>query len=148
MMSGTLFNLWHPKMVQRIATVCGFAGSVLAILAPLIVFLPLYSGVTVNDGSGVSQPTGPASMYQLGFALESLPILVFITFVGVIGLIASTQGRAHPRMATPFMWASTIMLFIICVAGAFSIGWMLLVPFLLMLTGALGMTVRRSRASN
>jgi hypothetical protein len=125
--------------MRKVAVPCGIAGGVWALLAPLLVFLPIYmrgASLPVTGGVGEQEMV---SMVEAGVAADALPILSFISLMGVLGLLAIVLSKRKPRLGKPFLWTSAVAMLAVSILSIFSIGLLFLPASALLLVAAIGL---------
>jgi hypothetical protein len=125
--------------MRKVAVPCGIAGGVWGLLAPLLVFLPIYVGGAVSPFPGGVGEERMASMVEVGVAGDALPFLGFISLMGVLGLLAIALGRRKPRLGKPFLWTSAVAMLLASLLSIFSIGLLFLPASALLLVAAIGL---------
>jgi len=131
--------------MRRAALACGIAGGVWALLAPLVVFLPVCRvGVTPPFPGGVGEES-LVSMVEAGTAGDALSILSFIALMGALGLSAMVLNRRKLRLARIFVWVSALAVLAVSLVSIFSIGLFFLPAAALLLVAAIGRRVESKR---
>jgi len=125
--------------MRKIAVPCGIIGGVWALLAPLVVFLPIYKvGVTPPFPGGVGEER-MVSMVAAGVAGDALPVLSFISLMGILGLLAIVLSKKKPRLGRIFIWISAVAMLVVSILSIFSIGLLFLPASALLLVAAIGL---------
>jgi len=125
--------------MRKIAVPCGIVGGVWALLAPLVVFLPLYArGAALPFPGGVVEEE-MVSMVAAGVAGDALPVLSFISLLGILGLLAMVLSKSKPRLGKPFLWTSAVAMLAVSILAIFSIGLLFLPASALLLVAAIGL---------
>jgi len=125
--------------MRRVALPCGIAGGVWALLAPVVVLLPICRvGVTPPFPGGVGEES-MVSMVEAGTAGDALPILSFIALMGALGLSAMVLNRRKLRLARIFVWVSALAMLAVSLVSIFSIGLFFLPAAALLLVAAIGL---------
>ena len=125
--------------MRKVAVPCGIVGGVWALLAPLLVFLPICKvGVTPPFPGGVGGEE-MVSMVEAGTAVDALPVLSFISLLGILGLLAIVLSRSKPRLGKPFLWTSAVAMLVVSLLSIFSIGLLFLPASALLLVAAIGL---------
>ena len=125
--------------MRKVAVVCGIAGGVWALLAPILVLLPIYVRVSVSPVTGKVGEEEVTSMLEAGAAGDVLPIFGLVSLIGTLGLLAIVLRNYKPRLAKPLLWTSAIALLLLSLAGIFSIGLLFLPAPVLLLVAAFGL---------
>jgi hypothetical protein len=125
--------------VAKVAMPCGIAGGVWGLLAPLLVFLPIYVGSAVPPVGGGAGEQKMASMVEAGVAADALPVLSFIALMGILGLLAIVLNKRKPRLGRVFIWASASVMLALSIFSIFSIGLLFLPASALLLVAAFGL---------
>ncbi len=125
--------------MRRVALPCGIAGGVWGLLAPVLVLLPVVTvGVTPPFPGGVGEEK-MVSMVEAGTAGDTLPVLSFISLMGVLGLLAIVLSQRRPRLGGPFLWTSAIAMLAVSLVSIFSLGLLFLPASVLLLVAAIGL---------
>jgi hypothetical protein len=125
--------------MRKVAVPCGIIGGVWALLAPLLVFLPVYKvGVTAPFAGGVGGEK-MVSMVEAGVVGDALPILSYISLMGILGLLALVLVKRKPRLGKIFLWVSALAILAVSVLSIFSIGLLFLPASALLLVAAFGL---------
>jgi len=125
--------------MRKVAVPCGIVGGVWALLAPLLVFLPIYTRSAVPPFPGGVVEEEMAGMVEAGVAGDALPVLSFISLLGVLGLLAIVLGKSKPRLGKPFLWTSAVAMLLVSILSIFSIGLLFLPASALLLVAAFGL---------
>ena len=125
--------------VGKVAVPCGIAGGVWGLLAPLLVFLPVYTrGITPPFPGGVGEEK-MVSMVEVGTAGDALPVLSFISLMGILGLLAIGLSKRKSRLVKPFLWMSAVAMLAVNIISILSIGLLFLPASALLLVTAIGL---------
>ena len=123
--------------MRKVAVPCGIVGGVWALLAPLLVFLPIYTRSAVPPFPGGVVEEEMASMVFV--AADALPLLGFISLMGILGLSAIVLSKKNSRLGKPFLWTSAIAMLLASFLSIFSIGLFFLPASALLLVAAIGL---------
>jgi hypothetical protein len=127
------------SLAGRVAVPCGIAGGVWGLLAPLLVFLPTYKmGAAPPFPGGVGEER-MVSMVEAGFADDALPVLSFISLMGILGLLAIVLRKKKPLLGRIFIWVSAVAMLAVSIFSIFSIGLLFLPAAALLLVAAFGL---------
>jgi len=129
------------NIIRKIAKPCGIAGGIWALLAPVLVFVPIYArGVTPPIGAVQQEPeVEMISMVEAGVAGSALPVLSFIALMGLLGLLAIVLSKQRPGLGRIFMWISASAMLAVSLVGIFSIGLFFIPASILLILAAIGM---------
>jgi len=124
--------------MRRVALPCGITGGVWGILAPIVVLLPIGMRGTAppNGGAGEEEMV---SLLEIGAALDALPILSFISLMGVLGILAMVLSKKRSSLGKPFLWTSAIAMLLVSLVSIFSVGLFFLPASVLLLVAATGL---------
>ena len=126
-------------IMRRISLPCGIVGGVWGFLAPILVLLPITTRVAVSPVTGGVGEKEMINMVEAGVAGDALPILSFISLMGVLGLLAIVLSKRRPRIGKPFLWMSAVAMLLVSLLGIFSVGLFFLPPSLMLLVAAFGL---------
>jgi hypothetical protein len=135
--------------MRKVAVPCGIVGGVWALLAPLLVFLPIYMrGASLPVTGGVVEEE-MASMVEVSVAGDALPVLSFISLMGILGLLAIVLRKKKPHLGRIFIWISASAMLAVSLLGIFSVGLFFLPAAVLLLVAAFGLKgeLKRGEAS-
>ncbi len=125
--------------MRKVAVPCGIAGGVWALLAPVLVLVPVYKvGVTPPFPGGVAEEK-MVSMVEAGVAGDALPVLSYISLLGVLGLLAMVLSKRKPRLGKIFLWISALAMLAVSIISIFSIGLLFLPASALLLVAVFGL---------
>jgi hypothetical protein len=125
--------------MRKVAVPCGIVGGVWALLAPVLVLMPVYKvGVTAPFPGGVVEER-MVSMFEAGVLGDALPVLSFISLLGILGLLAMVLRRKKPRLGRIFIWISASAMLVVSLLSIFSIGLLFLPASALLLVAAIGL---------
>jgi hypothetical protein len=140
------------KTLKRIAMPLGIVGGVWALLAPILVLLPVTSlGITppvaVPPGHDVSVLRRPVlgwgkdmvSIVEAGTAGDALPILSFMSLMGILGLLSIVLSRRRHYLGRILLWISAIAMLAISLVSIFSLGLFFLPASILLILAAVGL---------
>jgi hypothetical protein len=133
------------SIMHKVALPCGIAGGVWALLAPLLVFLPICTRGTVPPFPGGAGEEEMVSMFEAGGATgvlvtgDALPVLSFIALMGILGLLAIVLRKRKPRLGRIFIWVSASAMLAVSILSIFSIGLLFLPASALLLVAAFGL---------
>jgi len=135
--------------MRKVAVPCGIAGGVWALLAPLLVLLPIYTGGAVSPVGGGVVEEEMASMVEAGVAGDALPVLSFISLMGILGLLAIVLSKRKPHLGRIFIWISASAMLAVSILSIFSIGLLFLPASALLLVAAISLKgeLKRGEAS-
>jgi hypothetical protein len=124
--------------MRKVAVPCGIIGGVWGFMAPLVVFMPIYKvGVTPPFLGGVVEEM--KSMVAAGVAVDALPVLSFISLMGILGLLAIVLRKKKLRLGRIFIWISAVAMLLVSLLAIFSIGLLFLPASALLLVAAIGL---------
>ena len=121
---------------RRAAVVCGIAGGVWALLAPILMLLPIYVRVTVDPATSEVSGEEVTNMVQAGAAGDVWPVFTVISLLGVLGLLAMALRQRNPLLSRALLWTSAVALLMLSLASIFSIGLLFLPASVLLLVAA------------
>ena len=127
------------SITGKVAVPCGIAGGVWGLLAPLLVFLPVYKMGAAPPVTGGVGEEEMVSMVEAGVAGDALPVLSFISLMGILGLLAIALRKKKPRLGRVFIWASAVAMLAVSILSIFSIGLLFLPASALLLVAAFGL---------
>jgi cytochrome bd-type quinol oxidase subunit 2 len=125
--------------MRKVAVPCGIVGGVWALLAPLLVFLPIYTRSAVPPFPGGVVEERMVSMVEAGTAGDALPVLSFISLLGILGLLAIVLSKRKSRLGKPFLWTSAVAMLAVSILSIFSIGLLFLPASVLLLVAAISL---------
>ena len=125
--------------MRKVAVPCAIAGGVWALLAPVLVLVPVYKvGVTAPFPGGVAGEE-MVSMVEAGVLGDALPVLSYISLLGILGLLAIVLIKRKPHLGRIFMWISASAMLVVSLLAIFSIGLFFLPASALLLVAAIGL---------
>jgi hypothetical protein len=129
------------NVIRKMALPCGIVGGVWGLLAPLLVYAPIYMrGAEPQVGAPQQEPEEETiNMAEMGMAGEVLPILSFIALMGLLGLLAIVLYQTRPRLWRIFIWVSASAMLAISLVSIFSLGLFFLPASILLILSAVGM---------
>jgi len=125
-------------IMRRVALPCGIAGGVWGLLAPVLVLLPVTVQATPPVTGGVGEEE-MVSMVEAGVAGDALPILSFISLMGVLGLLAIVFNKRRLNLGRIFVWVSALAMLAVSLLAIFSVGLFFLPASALLLVAAIGL---------
>jgi len=84
------------------------------------------------------------SMVEAGTAGNALPILSFVSLMGIVGLLAIVMGRRRLFIGRIFIWVSALALLAISFVTIFSVGLFFLPAPVLLILAAIGLKEEHS----
>jgi hypothetical protein len=124
--------------MRRVVVPCGIGGGVWGLLAPILVLLPVTVQATPPVSGGVGEEK-MVSMLEAGVAGDALPILYFISLMGVLGLLAMVLSKKRLHLGRIFVWVSAVAMLTVSLLGIFSIGLFFLPASVLLLVAAISL---------